>query len=495
MTIGNKNILPEVFLSESDTSRAVSQLVRQGSARKIAPRLYTRNMSEPVEVIIARNRWQIVGMLAPGSVIGYRTALESQPAEDGSVFVTCGYKKITELPGLRIVRIAGAGPSEGDMPFIGGLYMASTARLLLENLSHTKTREGATKAVGQAAVEVKLTSILRIKGEDELNRIRDLARTISPETGLEKEFLLLDRLIGSMLQTREAELKSSVARSYSRGEPYDPDRLEQFEALRSALASTVLPTRNRRYEPGQAFYNESFFDAYFSNFIEGTEFEVDEALGIVFSGVIPQSRPEDAHDILGTYRIVGNLDELLRTPHDAGSFMSLLRNRHTSIMEGRPDKRPGELKEKGNRAGSTYFVAPELVKGTLAQGFSFYSSLTDPLARALFMMYLVSEVHPFDDGNGRTARAMMNADLVAAGVCRIIIPSVYRNEYISSLKLLSNHKNPAAFMRVMEVAQDFVSRIDFSDLVAARQVLEQCHAFERPSDTIRLMMPVMTNHI
>jgi Fic family protein len=164
-------------------------------------------------------------------------------------------------------------------------------------------------------------------------------------------------------------------------------------------------------------------------------------------------------------------------------------------MEGRPDKRPGELKEKGNRAGSTYFVAPELVKGTLAQGFSFYSSLTDPLARALFMMYLVSEVHPFDDGNGRTARAMMNADLVAAGICRIIIPSVYRNEYISSLKLLSNHKNPSAFIRVMDVAQDFVSRIDFSDLVAARQVLEQCHAFDRPSDTIRLMMPVMTNHI
>ena len=83
----------------------------------------------------------------------------------------------------------------------------------------------------------------------------------------------------------------------------------------------------------------------------------------------------------------------------------------------------------------------------------------------------------------------MNAELVAAGVSRIIIPSVYRNEYISSLKLLSNHKDPTAYVRVMDVAQDFVSRIDFSELTAARHMLERCNAFERPADIVRLMMP------
>ena len=44
MTTRSKNILPEVFLSESDTSRAVSNMVKLGAARKIGPRLYTRNM-------------------------------------------------------------------------------------------------------------------------------------------------------------------------------------------------------------------------------------------------------------------------------------------------------------------------------------------------------------------------------------------------------------------------------------------------------------------
>ena len=33
-------------------------------------------------------------------------------------------------------------------------------------------------------------------------------------------------------------------------------------------------------------------------------------------------------------------------------------------------------------------------------------------------MFLISEVHPFDDGNGRIARVMMNAELVSAADVR-----------------------------------------------------------------------------
>ncbi len=53
--------------------------------------------------------------------------------------------------------------------------------------------------------------------------------------------------------------------------------------------------------------------------------------------------------------------------------------------------------------------------------------------RAIFMMFLVSEVHPFADGNGRVARVMMNAELAAAQQVRVLIPIVYRSNYISAL--------------------------------------------------------------
>jgi len=71
-----------------------------------------------------------------------------------------------------------------------------------------------------------------------------------------------------------------------------------------------------------------------------------------------------------------------------------------------------------------------LVRGTLKEGFERSTTIADPVARALYMMFLVSEVHPFNDGNGRIARVMMNAELVQAGYSKLIIPTVYREDYL-----------------------------------------------------------------
>src|SRR5205823_6347889 len=136
------------------------------------------------------------------------------------------------------------------------------------------------------------------------------------------------------------------------------------------------------------------------------------------------------HDVLGTFRIVSDLTEMSRIPTNADEFEALLKDRHARIMEGRPDKKPGEFKTQGNQAGNTAFVIPDLARGTLEKGFEFLNALGEPLQRAIFMMFLVSEVHPFVDGNGRVARAMMNAELVATGQERIIIPTAYRTDYL-----------------------------------------------------------------
>jgi hypothetical protein len=393
------------------------------------------------------------------------------------------------MPNMRIVQIEGAGPLDGDMPFIGSLYMASQPRALLENIARTKTVAGVSRSVGAVAIEKRLIEVLRVRGVDALNAIRDHARIIAPALGLQGEFSQLDRLIGSLLRTHTANLVSPVARSYANGEPYDGVCLERLDTLRSALADSVLPLRQANQQPNEAFYNEGFFDAYFSNFIEGTEFQIDEAIDIIFHGLVSTSRPDDAHDIIGTYRVVGDYKEMQTLPHDSSDFLVLLKRRHFTILESRFDKKPGEFKDLPNQAGSTIFVAPDLVVGTLKKGFELYQTLQDCFARALFMMFLVSEVHPFNDGNGRIARAMMNAELIANRCNRVIVPSVYRNEYIASLKRMTNHNDPSAFVRVMGFAQEFVSRINFENLKNAVAILDACNAFEKPSDSARLKMP------
>ena len=214
---------------------------------------------------------------------------------------------------------------------------------------------------------------------------------------------------------------------------------------------------------------------------------------IVFNGHIPKARPEDAHDVLGTWGVVSDQQEMSRLPRDFTELTALLKSRHARIMEGRPDKGPGRFKTELNRAGSTTFVASGLVEGTLVQGFEIYRGLTSPLQRSIFMMFLIAEVHPFADGNGRVARVMMNAELVAAGENRIIVPTVYRNNYLMALKALSQNGITGALVRVMDFAQRYTAAVDFSDLDQARSILEKTHAFtdanEADAAGIRLMLP------
>jgi fido (protein-threonine AMPylation protein) len=109
------------------------------------------------------------------------------------------------------------------------------------------------------------------------------------------------------------------------------------------------------------------------------------------------------------------------------------------------------------------------------------------------MMFLVSEVHPFADGNGRIARVMMNSELHAKGQERIIIPNVFRTEYLQSLKALTHNQRVDGLVSVMDYAQRFVAGIDFSDYAKAVIQLQDCHAFSAPADAMggggKLILP------
>lgn len=101
-----------------------------------------------------------------------------------------------------------------------------------------------------------------------------------------------------------------------------------------------------------------FFEAYFSNFIEGTEFDLPDALAVVYDGATIPNRFGDSHDLLGTYQLVSNLTEMRTVASTPEEFIQILRHRNGTIMAGRPETRPGEFKEKANRAGDTSFVLP-----------------------------------------------------------------------------------------------------------------------------------------
>ena len=475
--------LPEIFVSDTSISKPVSEAVERGQLRRLASRLYTRNLTEDPARLVRRNWYYLVPGYYPDALIADRTALENQPAADGSVFLISEKKRETELPGVTLRPRKGPAALETDKPFVGGARLSSIPRAYLENLRPSRARDGRlARTLTRPEIETRLDALIRRQGEGAANRLRDEARAIAPQLGLETEFEEFNTLVGTLLGTRDSDMQSPAGKVRAAGQPFDPDRLRLFETLFAALRETVPLDRSAPTRDDEANATLAFFEAYFSNFIEGTEFSVKEAEDIVFNGVIPDERPEDAHDVLGTFRIVSDRAEMSRVPKSFNEFTEFLRRRHAIIMEARPDKNPGAFKKKGNQAGTTVFVAPELVIGTLEKGFEFLQALAEPFQRAVFIMILVSEVHPFADGNGRIGRIMMNAELVAGDQERIVIPTAFRVDYLGPLKAFSHNAETAPLIRMLDVAQRYTHGIDWRTLPSARAMLEETNAFAEGED-------------
>lgn len=474
--------------SEYNESKRISSLIKKGLFRKIAPRIYSANFNEDAAVIISRNILLILGSLYPNCVLSHRSAFEYKPTETGNIFVTYSYTKKIRLPGVTINFLAGNGPVDGDNKLYADLYVSQRERAFLENLQITKSIGPSTKTLSLPEIEEKLDKILTVHGEAALNKLRDKARNISKELGMEKEFDKLNKIIGALLSSKPSSiLTSPVAIARAIGSPYDSKRIETFENLFRYLKNQEFPFKSEKNISAQSFRNFSFFESYFSNYIEGTKFLVEEAKKIIDTSLTIPSRDDDSHDILGTYQLVSNKHEMKILPGSGGALIDILQQRHIVLLSSRLNKKPGQFKEVDNRAGNTLFVSHSLVRGTLLKAYEIYQALDHPFARAAFIMFLVSEIHPFNDGNGRIARVMMNAEFVNKEQTKIIIPTVYREDYLLSLKKLTNTGDPEAYVNMLLKAWNFSEKLHFDDFDEMHKFLISHNAFHEPDEGYHLI--------
>lgn len=482
-----KNIplhLQDIVFGSSDPaiSQQIAKHVREGKLKKIAPRLYTGKLTDSAEEVIKRNLFSILGTQYNGAVLSHRSAFEYRPTESGVLFLTYSYTKKIELPGVTLSFMAGHGPIEGDTKMFE-LYVSQQARAYLENMQVSRRPGPDSKTLAPEQIEEKLEKIIQINGEQEINRLRDQAREIAGTLGMEAEFTKLNRLISALLATRtHKELVSPAAKARALGAPFDIERIRIFESLFIDLRERPLIRRPDQNASDISFKNFAFFESYFSNFIEGTVFEIEEAKQIIATQQPLPARDADSHDVLGTYQIVSSRQEMHVIPRDSAQLLDILQYRHRILLSARTDKNPGLFKDRNNFAGNTSFVDYRLVRGTLIKGFEFYKALEHPFARAVFMKFMISEVHPFLDGNGRLARVMMNAELVAAEESKIIIPTVFREDYVGSLRRLTRQGDTDTYIRVMAKAHLFSEQVFGDDRDEMEAYLRACNAFSEPEE-------------
>lgn len=471
----------EIVMATSDKSLSQQRtsMIKKGLLRKIAPKIYTTNLEDEPDVIIRRNVFYIIGQLYPQAVISHRSAYELKPTADGDIYLTYSYSKNISLPGLTVHLMEGPKGTEHDMPFIENLYISSLERRTLENLQKGRARGNSSKCLPRTSIEEFLERMLQVNGESGLNAFRDKARVVSKELDMKEEFETLNHIIGAILSTKPSGiLTSASAQARAQGEPYDSERIRLFGVLFEALHNSHLPLIDEPNVENAAFRNFAFFESYFSNYIEGTEFEIEDARTIIETGQPLPDRNADSHDVLGTFQLVASRREMRRTPSSSDELIELLQDRHRILMAARPDRNPGMFKMQNNHAGDTHFVDCTLVRGTLRKGYEFYQALEHPFAKALFMMFMISEVHPFNDGNGRISRIMMNSELVAADQSKIIIPTVFREDYLNALRRLTRKGDPSVVIRALSRVRQFSANITGDNFEVTRKYLESCNAFK-----------------
>lgn len=481
--------------SDAMPAKRLSERHQHGEIRRVYHGIYTDNHQDALEVVVGKHWMAIVSHIVKQGILSFRTGMELKPVpfkNQTIIFVTSDYNKTIELPGL-LVKVIQGNNQDYKEPVMPGVWRSNLPRMLLENLSWARGEYKDVKTVQVERVEEKLVQELKLLGETRLNDLRDEAKEIAEALGYEKPYQRLTGKISALLSTHPEEgvLRSDYAKAVAKKEPYDPGRIALFENLNLYLHQCQFRQRIYGFQKA-SFQNLSFWEAYFSNFIEGTQFTTDEAQAIVFQGKEVDNRHADSHDVLATYQLCVDFSDMSITPRSATELIDLLQHRHALLMKERPEKQPGQFKRTANKAGNTYFVLPDEVIGTLTRGFDIYQSLSDGVPKALFMHYLISEVHPFDDGNGRLSRIMMNAELVQAGLYKIIMPTVWRDNYLNGLRLASRDGSFYTYTKMLDRMHAYSASIDWLDSLDTRKKIEQDGADQVPDEGLPQFNRVVT---
>jgi hypothetical protein len=272
--------------------RKLQRLAKSGSMQRLRPGIFVAAGLTPKEIeLYIRQNWQrIAGTVAPGGVVSHISAMTKGIQDDNTVTIshpTINGKKIA-LPGLMIVLLRGPGPLPFDLPLGDtGLHWASRTRFLLENIG-----KSAPRRTGREKVERFLVNVLNSGGEKALNDIRDQAATLAIAMGMQKESETLRSVIGALLGTHSrGELQTRDGQLIVQGTPVDSERTTRFEILAAYLRTAILPNIPNTVPAGVSRHNFAFIESYFSNYVEGTKFDIEEARDIVMENKLVASRP------------------------------------------------------------------------------------------------------------------------------------------------------------------------------------------------------------
>lgn len=229
--------------------------------------------------------------------------------------------------------------------------------------------------------------------------------------------------------------------------------LEQTRRLKEQVDSLRPFSRNMEEHVLQQTLN---IWNYNSNAIEGNKLTYGETLTLLLYGITAKGKPLKDHlDIIGHRDAVSLMLDLVKAERslrqaDVRQMHQLMLKQDYPQRAVRPDGQEvhrmihvGRYKSEPNHVitatGERHFYAePNVVPALMSELLDWYADAEvareiHPLVQASVLHHEFVAIHPFDDGNGRIGRILMNFVLMRAGYPPAIIPVTKRLEYYDSL--------------------------------------------------------------
>ncbi len=193
---------------------------------------------------------------------------------------------------------------------------------------------------------------------------------------------------------------------------------------------------------------------YNSNAIENSTLTLKETEKILLEMEVSRDvSVREVFEAKNLARIMEYVRDKVKTKELDNEIMLFL---HQMLISGINDKIAGRFREKGEyvRVGTHIAAAPEHVEGMTEEIVNDYSSNLDSFfADKIAKFHLDFEViHPFNDGNGRIGRVIINYQLQQLGFPVIIVRDKEKQRYYDAFNIYSKSRNTKPMEKVVTLA-------------------------------------------
>jgi Fic family protein len=188
-----------------------------------------------------------------------------------------------------------------------------------------------------------------------------------------------------------------------------------------------------------------------STAIEGNTLTLRETQLLLDEGITPQTSKQlrEIHETVNHHKALRHLQQLVEKGYEPDEQQ--LCHLHRLIMANIDDDRSGQYRD--HRVFVTGAprqpIRPDLIAESMKTLMTWLDqSKLHPLINAAEAHYRFVKIHPFYDGNGRTARLLFNWVLLRQGYPLTVIPATARSRYITGIDQ-ADQDQPLDYFRLM----------------------------------------------